>query len=69
VTAGGTLVRAQDFSQSGAGGGTNYEITIRPDGSGGPIEFEVDVGCAGATTTKHYRASANGVGDTISSLG
>jgi hypothetical protein len=33
------------------------------------VGFEVDVGCAGATTTKHYRASANGVGDTISSLG
>lgn len=69
VTAGGTLVGIEDRSQSGAGGGTNFLITIRPDGSGAAIDFEVDLGCAGATATKHYRATFNGVGYTVIDLG
>lgn len=69
VTAGGTLVGANDMSQTGAGGGTNFDITIRPDGSGASIDFEVDLGCDGAMTTKHYRASFNGNGYTVVDLG
>ncbi len=65
VTAGGTLVGVQDTSQVGAGGGTNFQITIRPDGSGAAIEFEVDLGCGGAAMTKSYRATSNGVGYTV----
>jgi len=69
VTAGGTLVAAEDMSQSGAGGGTNFDITIHPDGSGAPLEFEVDLGCGSATATRHYRASFNGTGYTVVDLG
>jgi hypothetical protein len=69
VTAGGTLVLVQDASQGGAGGGTHVQITIRPDGSGGPIEFEIDLGCGDAATTKHYRASYNGYGYPVVDLG
>ena len=69
VTAGGTLVGVEDRSQSGAGGATDYFITIRPDGSGGSIDFEVDLACGGASTTKHYRASFNGTGYTVVDLG
>ena len=69
VTAGGTLVSVEDMSRSGAGGGTDVFITIRPDGSGAPIDFEVDLGCGGAATTKHYRASSNGNGYSVIDLG
>jgi hypothetical protein len=69
VTAGGTLVATEDMSQTGAGGGTAFNITIRPDGSGVSIDFEVDVGCGGATATKRYRASFNGSGYTVVDLG
>ena len=69
VTAGGTLVAAQDMSQTGAGGGTTFDITIRPDGSGASIEFDVDLDCGGAPATKHYRASFNGTGYTVVALG
>ncbi len=60
VTAGGTLASVQDKSVGGAGGATDVFITIDPDGSGAPIDFEVDLGCGGAMTTKHYRATASG---------
>jgi hypothetical protein len=69
VTAGGTLLGFEDMSQTGAGGGTDFAINIRPDGSGAAIDFEVDGGCGGATTTKHYRASFNGTGYTVVDLG
>jgi hypothetical protein len=69
VTAGGTLVGFEDMSQGSAGGGTNFDITIRPDGSAAPIDFEVDLGCGGAAATKHYRATFNGTGYTVIALG
>jgi len=69
VTSGGALVSVDDMSQAGAGGATNIMITIRPDGSGDSIDFEVDLGCGGATATKHYRASFNGTGYTVVDLG
>lgn len=69
VTAGGTLVSVEDMSQAGAGGGTNFDITIRPDDSGAAIDFEVDLGCGGATITKHYRATSDGYGYSVVDLG
>ncbi|HLK90848.1 MAG TPA: hypothetical protein VKZ18_13200 [Polyangia bacterium] len=70
VTAGGTLVRVDDLSSTGSGGGTDIVITIVPDGSGTPIDFEVDLSCGGATSTEHYRATATGGGDyTVVDLG
>ena len=69
VTAGGTLVGVEDMSQTGAVHGTDFQITIRPDGSGAPIDFEVDLGCGGAATTKHYTATSNGSGYAVIDLG
>jgi hypothetical protein len=54
---GGTLTNIQDLSQSSAGGGSNFQITIVLDADAGPpteILVDVDLGCGNATTTKHY---------------
>ena len=69
VTAGGVLVSITDMSRTGEGGGTHFEITIRPDGSGAPIDFEIDLGCGGRTITKHYRATLTGYGYAVIDLG
>ena len=56
VTAGGALLETHD----GLGGGTQLTITLIPDGSGADILVDVDLGCGGATTTKHYRITSDG---------
>lgn len=67
VIAGGTLIGIHDMSQAaaGAGGGTHFQITIRPDGSGAPIDFDVDLGCGAAAVTKHYRVWSTDYGDSV----
>ena len=65
----GYAVAADGGWATGAGGRTDFRITIRPDGSGAPIDFEVDLGCGGAATTKHYRAMSNGYGYSVIGLG
>lgn len=54
VTSGGTLIRVQDMSRTGLGGGTQFWITVAPDGSRSEIAVFVDFGCGAATTTRHY---------------
>lgn len=61
VTTGGALLRTEDMSHDGVGGGTQFTITIVPDGSGADILVDVDLGCGGASTTNHYRVTANGM--------
>ncbi len=58
VTAGGSLLGVEDMSHEGLGGGTQLSITVTPDGSGADILLDVDLGCGGTTTTKHYRVTA-----------
>jgi len=69
VTMGGTFLWVEDRSRSGTGGSTDFQISIRPDGSDAPIEFEVDLGCDGAAATRHFRATYRGGGYEVVDLG
>jgi hypothetical protein len=59
VTAGGALLGTEDLSHDGQGGGTQLTITIVPDGLGADILVDVDLGCGGGSTSKHYRVTAS----------
>ena len=62
VTAGGTLLAVADqHGQSSSTLGSDFAVTIQPDGSGAPILFEVGLSCGGATATKHYRATPDAI--------
>jgi hypothetical protein len=58
---GGTLVSTADQTTSVAGGGTQFVVTIAPDGSSSQVLVDIDLGCgSAATTTKHYRLTPQG---------
>jgi len=62
VTAGGTLLGVENQqAQNSSTFGTEFAISVMPDGSGAPILFEVDLSCGGAATTKHYKATLDGI--------
>jgi hypothetical protein len=69
VTAGGTLISvADEHVQDGTNLGARFAINVMPDGSGQSILFEVDLQCGGAATTKHYRATLDGIRYDVVSL-
>jgi hypothetical protein len=51
----GTLVGVDDKSTGGKGGGTHFQVTITPAPNTSQLLVDVDFGCGGAATTRHYR--------------
>lgn len=51
----GTLLSFADVNPSGSNFGDRFQVTIAPDASPSTVLVDVDLGCAGATRTKHYR--------------
>jgi hypothetical protein len=63
---GGTLVSIADHTTGGPGGSTLFVVTIAPDGSGGALLVDVDLGCGSApTTTKQYRLTPQAGSDAV----
>ena len=53
---GGTVVKTEDLSQTGAGGYTSLVVTLLPDSASTTMMLiDVDLGCSTAVATKHYQ--------------
>ncbi len=53
---GGTVVKTEDLSQTGAGGYTSLVVTLLPDSASTTMMLvDVDLGCSTAGATKHYQ--------------